>query len=91
MFATRHAVGTVSGVTEWARIAMLTSAGRVQRCRAPVMDPVLLLALPELMSSTVMRPSRKKARCRFVGYRRSSQSGQRPQALATGGMCAADG
>jgi hypothetical protein len=32
-----------------ARIAMLTSAGRVQRCRAPVMDPVLLLARPELM------------------------------------------
>ena len=42
-------LGTVGGVTEWARIAMLTSAGRVQRCRAPVMDPVLLLARPELM------------------------------------------
>jgi len=26
---------TVGGVTESARIAMLTSAGRVQRCRAP--------------------------------------------------------
>ena len=42
-------LGTVGGVTEWARIAMLTSAGRVQQCRASVMDPVLLLARPELM------------------------------------------
>ena len=51
---------TVGGVTEWARIAMLTSAGRVQRCRAPVMDPVLLpRSSGTYASSTVRRPSAK--------------------------------
>jgi hypothetical protein len=57
MLATRHAVGTVGGVTEWARIAMLTSAGRVQQCRAP---SALTRSSGTYASSTVRRPSRKK-------------------------------
>jgi hypothetical protein len=28
MFAIKHALGAVGGVTDWTRIAMLTSAGR---------------------------------------------------------------
>ena len=54
-------LGTVGGVTEWARIAMLTSAGRVQRCRAPVMDPGLLLARPELMRAPPLDGLRGKS------------------------------
>ena len=78
---------TVGGVTEWARIAMLTSAGRVQRCRAPVMDPVLLpRSSGTYASSTVRRPSRKKVRCRYVGYRRSSNQANDSSMLATGGI-----
>jgi hypothetical protein len=53
-------LGTVGGVTEWVRIAMLTSAGRVQRCRAPVMDRVLLLARPELMRAAPLGGLRAK-------------------------------
>jgi hypothetical protein len=88
VLATRHAVGNRRrrhGVG--ARIAMLTSAGRVQRCRAPVMDPVLLpRSSGTYASSTVRRPSRKKARCRYVGYRRSSNQANDSGMPATGGM-----
>jgi anti-sigma factor RsiW len=88
VLATRHAVGNRRrrhGVG--ARIAMLTSAGRVQRCRAPVMDPVLLpRSSGTYASSTVRRPSRKKARCRYVGYRRSSNQANDSGMPATGCM-----
>jgi len=43
-----------------ARIAMLTSAGRVQRCRAPVMDPVLLPRSSGTYASSTVRRLRAK-------------------------------
>jgi hypothetical protein len=51
MLATRHAVGTVGGVTEWARIAMLTSGRdphqlRLRWARMAEMVAVVASALP---------------------------------------------